>query len=150
MSYTNLICHIVIRPKSSQRVIAEAYEKKLYAYILGFSNNKHCRLYRIGGMPDHVHILIEMAPDICVSDFVKDLKTSTNAFMRKNKDMFPLFEGWASEYFAASCSPSDVEGVRQYIIGQKEHHKSVSFIDELKQVMRECGVDFEENFLNKW
>ena len=58
MSYTILLYHIVIRTYNSEKVIDENYEKDLFAYILGFVKNKNSKLLRIGGMSDHLHLLV--------------------------------------------------------------------------------------------
>ena len=57
MSYTQTFYHIVLRTHCSIPAIVEDHERELYSYMLGFINNKGARLYRIGGMPDHVHLL---------------------------------------------------------------------------------------------
>ena len=81
MSYTRLLYHIVFRPRSSRPVITIAYEEMLYRYLWGFVKNKGGVLYRIGGMPDHVHMLVQIPPTLALSDFMHDLKLSVNKFM---------------------------------------------------------------------
>ena len=147
MSYTNSLYHLVIRPKGSKPVITEKYERDLYAYINGLCKNNKCTLYRINGMPDHVHLLLELHPTIALSDFVKTLKLSTNQFIKAHQSMFPLFEGWGHEYFAVSYNYKDKEKVRQYILNQKEHHRRLSFKDELRNLLIENGIDFKEEYL---
>lgn len=147
MSYTNLIYHIVIRTKNSQPTIDVSHERDLYAYIYGFAKAKSCILYRINGMPDHVHILISISPVIAISDFMRDLKTMTSKFLKQARDRFPLFQGWEREYYASSVSLTDKEKVRQYIINQKEHHKRVNFHEELVRLCRESGINIDERYL---
>lgn len=56
MSYTQLIYHIVLRTHRSERTLSEAHERDLYNYMYGFVRNNQGVTYRIGGMPDHVHL----------------------------------------------------------------------------------------------
>ena len=147
MSFSNSLYHLVIRPKASKPVISEAYERDLYADINGFCKNKGCSLYRINGMPDHIHMLFSLHPTVSLSEFVKTLKLSTNQFMKAHPRMYPHFEGWGHEYFAVSYNYKDREMIRQYIMKQKEHHRRVSFKDELRALLVENGVEFKEEYL---
>ena len=147
MAYTKLIYHIVFRTHDSVPTIAEQFERELYMYIFGYCRNHDCKLYRVNGMPDHLHILVELPPTVCVADFVHDLKISTGNFMRNNKDKFPRFSAWAKGYCALTYSKSDVDTVKQYIIRQKEHHKKVTARDELAALLRECGIEYNPAYL---
>ena len=147
MSYTYLLYHAVIRTKRSERTINEEYERELYAYIYGFIKKHGCILFRVNGMPDHVHLLFSLHPSMALSDFMRDLKTSTSKMLRENGRKFPMFDGWGAEYFACSVSQNQAEGVRQYIINQKEHHKHTAFREELILFCRDNGIPFDERYL---
>lgn len=141
MAYTFLLYHIVIRPKASKQVITERYEKSLYAYIWGICKEKKCKLHRINGMPDHIHILVEIHPSITVSDFVRELKVSTNSWIKQHHEEFPDFDSWGTAYCALTYSNRDKETVKDYISNQKEHHKTISFKDEYEQLLREFDIE---------
>ena len=146
MAYTNLLYHIVFRPKNSASVIVVDKEELLYRYIWGVVENKKGVLYRIGGMPDHVHILVQLPATIAIADFVRDLKTATNVYLKENRDSFPKFEGWSKSYCALSYSCRDKEMLVNYIKNQKEHHKKVSFRDELLGLLSESGVEVDMRY----
>ena len=133
MPHIRLYYHLVFRTKYRKNTITEEYEKELYAYILGFCKNKDIKLLRINGMPNHLHLLFGTRATFTVSDFVRDLKRATNKMMSGNPH-FPLFEGWGEEYSCDTVSFHEVEHIKNYIKGQKEHHKVVSFEDELKKI----------------
>ena len=57
--------------------IVEDYERERYSYMLGFINNKEGRFYRIGGMPDHVHLFVSLPATLAMSKFVQELKSFT-------------------------------------------------------------------------
>ena len=147
MAYTKLIYHIVLRTYQGTRPIAEAHERDLYMYIYGFCKNHQCQLYRINGMPDHIHLLVNLHPSIAVASFVHDLKIATHNFMTANRDKYPLFEKWEQGYCALTYSEAEKERVIQYIIHQKEHHRSVSARDELMALLHECGVEYNEKYI---
>ena len=147
MAYTKLIYHIILRTAQGTSPIAEAYERDLYAYVLGFCNQHQCKLYRINGMADHIHLLVSLHPTIAVASFVHDLKIATSNMMKASSEHFPLFRGWEKGYCALTYSEADKEQVRRYIINQKEHHKKVSPRDELKSLLKEFGVEVDERYL---
>ena len=146
MAYTNLLYHIVFRPKNSASVIPIEKEEMLYRYIWGIVKHKNGVLYRIGGMPDHVHILVQLPATIAVADFVRDLKTSTNVYLKENRDSFPKFDGWSRSYCALTYSQNEKDTIINYIKNQKEHHKRVSFRDELLGILRESGVEVDMKY----
>ena len=147
MAYTKLIYHIVLRVHPGTAPIIEASERDLYMYIFGFCKTHNCKLYRINGMPDHIHILVSLHPAIAVASFVHDLKIATNNMMKSSPERFPGFTGWESGYCALTYSDADKERVRQYIINQKEHHKRISARDELKSLLDELGIEYDERYI---
>jgi len=147
MSYTNLLYHIVIRTKRSERTITTQYERDLYAYIYAIVRSYKCVLYRINGMPDHVHLLVSITPSLALSDFMRVLKTSTSKMLKMHKDKFPMFDGWGAEYFACTLSESLKETVRQYIMNQKEHHKQINTRDEIIKLCNEFGITYNEKYI---
>lgn len=147
MSYTCIRYHIVIRTKDSLRTIDERHERDLYAYIYAFTKVRNCVLYRVGGMPDHIHILMSLHPSVALSDFIRDMKTATSKYMKAHHDKYPMFEGWGNEYYASTLGTGQQETVRQYIIHQKEHHRHETARDELKRLCEENGIPVDERYL---
>ena len=138
MSYYNLLYHVIFRTKYSIPAIDIAWEKELYTYIWGFIKNKGSKLYRIGGMPDHLHILMEITPKIALADFIRDLKTSSAKWLKGNSH-FPLFQGWGVGYAAFTYAEKDKDMIVRYIMGQKEHHVRKNFNEELQDLLMANG-----------
>ncbi len=145
MSYLQTYYHIIFSTKQRIATLPERHHKKLYNYIWSVIKNKKCHLYRIGGTEDHIHILTSLHPTICLSDFIRDLKTSTSKWMKNNKD-FPNFMGWQAEYAALTKSHADHDVVIEYIKGQKEHHKKESALDEFKRLLIAEGIKIDEMY----
>lgn len=141
MAHIVLYYHIVWRTKRSERTITAAYARDLYAYILGFCERKRCKLIRIGGIADHIHILVSIRPDIAVSGFMQVLKTETSKWLRAQKEKFPLFDGWANGYAGFTYSERDKEMIRRYIMNQEEHHRHRTFREEYELLLSEWGID---------
>lgn len=148
MSYTRLLYHIVFRTKNGLDTIPEEYEKELYAYIMGIVNNKKSKLYRIGGVSNHIHMLVDIHPTFAVSDFMKEVKEYSSKWLRSNTN-FPNFSGWAVSFAAFTYGLKDKQTIINYIMNQKEHHKKVSFEDEYRQFLIENDIAIDERYFLK-
>ena len=144
-SYRRILYHLVIHTKNSQKTLNPIYTWELYSYTTGFVNNKTCFLYRINGVENHMHLLCDLHPSIALADFIRDMKTSTSIWL-KQSGKFPAFQGWALGYAALTYGWRDKEMLINYIKNQQKHHENISFEDELKTLLRENGIDINENF----
>lgn len=145
-NFRQIFYQIVFSTKDRVPAITEKYETDLYKYIWGVIKNKKCTLYRINGMPDHLHIFSDLHPTVCLSDFVKDIKIASNLWM-KESGKFPDFEAWQSGYGAFTYSIREKEMIMNYIRNQKSHHKTENFKEEFRRLLEENGVDFDEKYL---
>lgn len=145
MSYTQTSYHIVLRTHRSIPAIVEDCERELYSYVLGFINNKGGHLYRIGGMPDHVHLFVSLPATLSMSKFVQELKIVTSKWLKTNPH-FPLFDRWSKEYAGFSYNLRDKNMIVGYIAKQKEHHRRVSFAEEYRQFLIENAVEIKEEY----
>jgi len=148
MSYTRLLYHIVFRTKHGKNTIPEQHEKELYAYMMGIISNKKSKLYRIGGVGNHIHLLVDIHPTFAVSDFMKELKEYSSKWMKTNPN-FSEFEGWATSFAAFTYNLNDKQTIIDYIKNQKEHHKTVSFEEEYRNFLIENGIEIDERYFLK-
>ena len=146
MSHTALTYHIVMGTYCRRQTIDIPHEKVLYKFLHNYSNRKGVFIRRIGGMPDHVHILCDIPPTMTVAGYIQTLKSESSKFM-KACNYFPLWEKWAEKYGAFSVEPSLREVKRRYIMNQKEHHRHISFAEEYRALLREAGLDDETEIL---
>ena len=148
MSYTTSYYHIVFRTYCSEPTIPVDHERELYAYIYGIAKNLRCQTYRIGGMPDHVHIFVSLPPALPLSEFVQRVKTDSSKWMKNNSN-YPHFRGWGREYAGFSYSLQDKDKIVGYIMRQKEHHRIVSFAEEYRAFLEENGVIINDQYFLK-
>ena len=103
-TYRQIYYQIVFGTKKHRKpTIAKEYDVELYKSIYGIIKNKNCKLYRINGIEDHIHIMSDLHPSICLSDYVKDIKVASSIWMKENGH-FPAFEGWQDGYGAFTYS----------------------------------------------
>jgi len=145
-TYTQILYHIIFATKNRHRTLDQPRRDDLFRYIWGLLKNKSCHLYRINGVEDHLHILTSVHPTIALADLVKDIKLATHDWIKSGR-VFPAFEAWQEGYAALTCAWSDKDRLFEYIKGQEEHHRTLSFLDEYRALLEECGMKLDERFL---
>ena len=145
-TYTQILYHITFSTKQRRPTLKKENRIKLFKYIWGLLENKNCHLYRINGVEDYVHIVTHLHPTIALSDLIKDIKLSTTDFI-KNKNLFPIFDGWQNGYGTFTHSISEKDRLIEYVKNQEEHHKKTSFNDEYIKLLKEHKIDFNEKYL---
>jgi putative transposase len=139
MSYRQIIYHIVFSTKHRIYSIPENCADKLYRFIWSILKNNNCVLYQIGGMPDHIHILCDLHPNIALADLIRNIKGVSSHWLNKQED-FPDFGGWGESYAALTCSYAQKDILINYIKCQKEHHQKENFDIELNRLLMENGI----------
>jgi REP element-mobilizing transposase RayT len=145
-TFTQIYYHIVFSTKDRARVLLANRRDDLFRYTWGILRNKDCHLYRIGGVEDHIHILTGVHPTLSLAELVRDIKIATSQWIKK-EGVFPDFAHWQDGYGAFTVSHGDKDAVVEYIRGQEQHHKQVSFKDELREFLTRHGITFDEKYL---
>jgi putative transposase len=145
-SYRQILYHIVFCTYDRKSTISPEHHEELYKYIWGIIKNRKGILYRINGMENHIHILSDLHPTVSLSNFIKEIKTASNKWM-KESGKFPKFSSWAEGYCALTYCYHEKETIVNYIKNQKEHHKKVTFEDEYRALLREHGIEWDEKFI---
>jgi putative transposase len=148
-TFSQIYIHVVFAVKGRDSLIKVTWEEELYKYITGIVRNKEQKMLAINGMPDHIHFLIGMRPSCCLSDLVREIKKSSNDFI-KEKNFTPFNFQWQVGYGAFSYSHSALDDVVGYINRQKEHHKKRPFREEYMEMLRKFNVDFKDEYLFEW
>ena len=109
-------------------------------------NNLDCPAIEIGGTADHVHVLCRLHKNLSVSKVVEAIKTPTSRWLKTKTPDLSDFH-WQNGYGAFSVSASEVERVREYIVNQVEHHRTVSFQEELRRFFERNNVKYDERYM---
>jgi putative transposase len=145
-TYTQICYHLVFSTKNRERTLSSKRREDLYRYIWGIIQNHESHLYRVGGTEDHIHILTTLHPRIALADLVKDIKVGSAHWIAESR-VFPRFTHWQEGYAAFTASHAEKARLIEYIKRQPEHHKRISFQDELRNLLVEAGVEFDERYL---
>ena len=139
--------HLVFSTKHRQPVLRDAAMRtELHAYLGGISKTLDCPPIIVGGVADHIHLLGRLARTISLADWVKELKRVSNLWLKGRGVEFASFE-WQSGYGAFSVSHSNLDVVKRYIATQEEHHRQMSFQDELRTLLRKHEMEWDERYV---
>lgn len=145
-TFSQLYIHIVFAVKGRKKLIERHWEEELYKYISGIVQEKGQKMIAINGMPDHIHLLIGMRPNCCLSELVREVKKSSNQFIKDRKFTTATFH-WQEGFGAFSYSQSHLDRIVKYIANQKEHHKQRSFKQEYTGILNAFDVSFNAEYL---
>jgi putative transposase len=146
MSYRQICYQIAFSTGHRTPSIAEPYCAELYSYIWGIIQKRKCKLLRVNGTEDHIHIFCDLHPSVSLADLVRDIKVGSSMWMKESKK-FPGFSGWQDGYGAFTYNFRERDMIINYVKNQKEHHKSESSLDEFRRLLLENGIAFDEKYL---
>lgn len=148
-SYSQIYIQIVFAVKHRDAVIKFEWEERLYQYITGIVQNKGQKMLAINGMPDHIHFLIGLKPDCCLSNLIREVKKASNEFINEHR-LTPARFYWQEGFGAFSYSRSQIDTVARYILNQKEHHKERTFKEEYFDFLEQYEIEYNEKYLFEW
>jgi REP element-mobilizing transposase RayT len=143
-TFLSLHYHIVFSTKERRPLIRSAWRPKLHEYLGGTIRGLGGIPEAIGGVEDHIHLMLGLRATHCLSDFLRELKKASSVWASENHDR--LFE-WQDGYAAFTISATHRGPLRKYIANQEAHHKKVSFKDELKRLLKKNDVKYKAEYL---
>ena len=141
----NLI-HLVYSTKHRQPWIPKDHRDGLFAYQAGIFKEWDSPALVIGGVEDHVHALFALSKNHPLKKIVEEVKKGSSKWMKIDGPKNPDFH-WQAGYAAFSVSHSNVGEVKRYIENQEEHHRKMTFQDELRALFRRHGIEFDERYV---
>ncbi|MBI2679342.1 MAG: IS200/IS605 family transposase [Candidatus Koribacter versatilis] len=142
-SFTCVYLHIIFSTQQRLPLIAREKQEKLWSYIGGILKNHRMKGIAIGGMEDHIHVLVSVSSEVSVAKVVNLIKSNSSKWTRVK---IPEF-GWQKGYAAFSVSVSAVESVKKYIDTQAEHHKKRDFKQEYLALLKKHGVEYDPKWV---
>lgn len=118
----------------------------IFSYISGILDHIDCQPLIVGGISNHIHLLCVLNKNVALAKMVEEVKRSTSKWIKSKGRFYDTFS-WQEGYGAFSVSQSKIDIVTNYIKNQEEHHKRMSFEDELKSFLREYKVEYNEEYL---
>ena len=145
-TFTRLLYHVVFSTKHRANLIPAQVQPRLYEYLGGIVRGERGTTHEIGGVADHVHLLIQWRTDETLATLMRRLKSNSSRWLRTELPILAGF-GWQEGYAAFTVSPSQFETVQHYIQNQAAHHRQRSFAEELKALLDAHGVEYDDRYV---
>jgi len=139
MPSTSIWIHLIWATKNRRPILTKDLRNTLFEHIKENALLKEIQLDTIGGVCDHVHVLVRVFPDQQVSRIVQLIKGESSHWVN-SRNMVPVKFEWQDEYMAVSLSRSAVYLVRQYIRNQEVHHRKKTTAEEWQRILAEAGI----------
>ncbi len=145
-TYLSLHYHLVFATKNREPLIAAPWRPRLHEYMGGTIRGLGGVAEGIGGMADHVHLLVGLKATHCLADVLRELKKASSLWIR---DELKILEfAWQEGYAAFTVSATAREPVLRYIANQEEHHRVKSYREEMVQMLKRAGIEFDPRYLD--
>jgi putative transposase len=145
-SLSSILIHLVFSTKNREPFITPAIETELVPYMAKIFRELKSPSLTIDGTSDHLHILFSMGRVIRVADLVEEVKTGSSKWIKTKGREFRNFH-WQKGYGAFSIGQSNVMALKKYILGQKQHHRRITFQDEYRNLLQAYEIDYDERYV---
>jgi REP element-mobilizing transposase RayT len=145
-TFAALHYHFVFSTKNRLPQIRPQWQNRIHEYLGGVAKGLGGFPQIIGGVEDHVHLLVGLKTTHCISDFIRELKRSSSIWVH-NEIKAQDFK-WQEGYGAFTVSPNSRASVKRYISNQKEHHRKRTFREEFVDLLNKAGIEYEDKWLD--
>jgi len=143
-TFLSLHYHIVFSTKERRPLLRDSWRAKMHEYLGGTVRGLGGIPEAVGGVADHVHLLVGLRAKHCLADFMQELKKATSVWAKDNHE--PEF-AWQDGYAAFTVSYTHIDAVKEYTRTQEEHHRQTDFVEELKRLLERNGVEYKPEYL---
>jgi REP element-mobilizing transposase RayT len=145
-TYTALYYHVIFSTKHRHRWLTPDIEERVWSYLGGIARENKMTAMQVGGIEDHIHILLGAPPTIAPSKAVQLPKGGSSKWIHETFANMRAFT-WQDGYGAFTVSKAAVPDVIKYIQNQREHHRTMTFQEEYLMFLKRHGVEYDERYL---
>jgi putative transposase len=147
-TFNSCLMHCVFSTKERRRWLDAEVRERLWPYLGGIARANDMKALAVGGVEDHVHVLLSLPGTLSVSKGMQLLKGNSSKWLR---DTFPELRrqdfAWQEGFGAFSIGMAGVEETIRYIETQEEHHQRKSFKEELEKILIKHGFEYRKDSL---
>lgn len=144
-THLSLHYHIVFSTKERVAQIHPDWRDRLHAYLGGIVRDLGGIPEAIGGVADHVHLLIGLRATHCLADVVREIKTASSKWV--HQEMQKKLFAWQEGYGAFTVSPTQIDMVKKYVAKQELRHANKNFQTEYLALLELSRIEFDEKYL---
>jgi putative transposase len=143
---TCLLYHLIIATKDREPKIAVAWRERLHEHLAGIARGLGAASQGVGGVADHVHLIVSLKPSHCLDDFMRELKKASSSWVvdQVGEKGFRWQEGYAA--FTINSTAREV--LHNYLAREEEHHRKKTFREELMDLLKKAGLEYHERYLD--
>lgn len=145
-SYTSSLFHCIFSTKDRKPLITEELQSPLWAYIGGIARKNKMKAIAVGGVEDHVHILISIPSTLSIAKAVQLIKGGSSKWIHEKFPKLRTF-AWQEGYGAFSISISQIAATVKYIAGQREHHRKRTYQQEFLAFLKKHGIEYDPRYI---
>ena len=146
-SLSKIYLHIIFSTKNRFPFLYnESLRMKLYSFLIGVSKKLDSPIIKISGVSEHIHLICDLSRNCSVAEIVRELKRTSSKWIQDKAPLLKTFH-WQNGYSVFSVSPSNLESVKGYLEKQSEHHKKISFQEEVRKFLKKYGIKYNERYI---
>jgi putative transposase len=145
-SFNSCLIHCVWSTKNRQPILTSDLRERLWPYLGGIAKENKIKVLAIGGIADHVHMLLSLPPTLSVAKAIQLLKGNSSKWIHETFPKMRSFE-WQQGYGAFSIGISAMDSTIAYIRGQANYHRARSFREEFQTMLHRHGFDYGDSTL---
>jgi len=146
MSHVSANFHCVFSTKDRRNFITPELRDRLWPFLGGIARQNRMKAVEIGGMPDHVHMLLSLPSTMSISKAMQLIKGGSSKWVHETFPDQRTFS-WQEEYGAFSVSASQLDKIIAYIRGQAQHHLKFTFQEEFLSLLKKHALEYDEHYL---
>ncbi len=142
-----ILVHVVFSTKDRRPFLRDdAIRQEMHVYLAGILSHRDCLPVIVGGVADHVRLLVSLSRTGAPAETIKEIKRSSTLWLKNRQADFQDF-AWQNGYGMFSLGFSPIEQVKKYIAGQEAHHQKTPYREEFLALLRRYQIPYNENYL---
>jgi REP element-mobilizing transposase RayT len=145
-SFVSSLYHVVFSTKNREGTLEPELQERLWPYIGGIARERKMKALAVGGVDDHVHVLLSLPSTLTIAKAVQLIKGGSSTWIHetfaKHRNVY-----WQEGYGAFSIGVSQVDDTIRYIRNQAEHHRKTTFQDEFRAFLKRHGIEYDERYI---
>jgi putative transposase len=146
MSYISNYHHCVFSTKERRPLITPTLRDRLWPFLGGIARQHKMKAIEIGGVADHVHILLSLPATMPIAKAMQLIKGGSSKWVHETFPEHRNFE-WQEKYGSFGVSVSQLDKIIEYIKGQERHHRKLTFQEEFLALLKKHRIEYDERYL---